>query len=216
MAREASVQPRRGRSATNVSELLSDAIREELSQQGWPSGSELEGDAIPDTMGRRRRAALDGALLREGVSLLPARRPLVLASEAPVSEALHAMQREHRGAVVITEDGTMGSRLVGIFTERDVLLRVVDRGRDPASMRIAEVMTRDPEHLPLESTIAWVLNKMCVGGFRHVPIVDEAGRPVFVVSVRDVVELLVEAFPHEVLNLPVEYGADRQRAREGA
>ena len=118
--------------------------------------------------------------------------------------------------MVVTADGTTRTRLVGIFTERDVLLRVVDRGRNPVTLRLAEVMTAEPECLPQESTIAWVLNKMCVGGFRHVPVVDEAGRPVFVVSVRDVVEFLVEAFPREVLNLPLEYGADRQRDREGA
>jgi CBS domain-containing protein len=52
---------------------------------------------------------------------------------------------------------------------------------------------------------------MSVGGFRHVPIVDERGRPAGVVSVRDVVDLLVEAFPAEILNR----GGDRQSEREG-
>ena len=52
---------------------------------------------------------------------------------------------------------------------------------------------------------------MSVGGFRHVPIVDAEGRPVHVVSVRDVVEFLVEAFPQEVLNR----GGDRTSEREG-
>jgi CBS domain-containing protein len=55
---------------------------------------------------------------------------------------------------------------------------------------------------------------MSVGGFRHVPVVDGEHRPAFVVSVRDVVEYLVEAFPREVLNLPV--GKAAQQAREGA
>jgi CBS domain-containing protein len=166
--------------------------------------------------GEGRRRVFDNALLRESVNGLPARRPIVLSGDASVTDAIRAMQREHRGAVVVTADGTPQTRLVGIFTERDVLLRVVDRGRNPATLRLAEVMTMGPECLPQESTIAWVLNKMCVGGFRHVPVVDQAGRPVFVVSVRDVVEFLVEAFPREVLNLPLDYGADRQRDREGA
>ncbi len=96
-----------------------------------------------------------------------------------------------------------------------MLFRVVDRGRNPATLPLAEVMTPDPEALSVRSTVAYALNKMCVGGFRHVPVVDEEHRPAFVVSVRDVEELLVEAFPREVLNLPVE-GKKSQKAREGA
>jgi len=61
-----------------------------------------------------------------------------------------------------------------------------------------------------------VLNKMAVGGFRHVPVVDADGRPVFVVSVRDVVEFLVDFFPNDVLNLPPEYGPPKSSKREGA
>ncbi len=177
---------------------------------------DLEGGSPRRASGRETRGGFDKRLLEEPLSVLPARRPLVLGRDASVTEAIREMQREHRGAVVITEDGTAGSRLTGIFTERDVLLRVADRGRNPATLRLAEVMTVEPERLPEESSIAWVLNKMCVGGFRHVPVVDAEGRPVFVISVRDVVELLVESFPREVLNLPLEYGADRQRSREGA
>jgi len=177
---------------------------------------DLDGGASRRGPGTEARAQFDKRLLREPLSVLPARPPLVFGREASVTDAIREMQREHRGVVVITEDGTAGSRLTGIFTERDVLLRVADRGRNPATLRLAEVMTADPERLPEESSIAWVLNKMCVGGFRHVPVVDANDRPVFVISVRDVVEFLVESFPREVLNLPLEYGADRQRSREGA
>jgi len=214
MAPNASRPPSAG--LAGLPEGSPEGLREEVSQQIAADEAELEDETASSTRSRRRRAGLDGALLCESVSLLPARKPIVLAPDAAVSDALRAMQHEHRGAVVVTRDGTASSPLCGIFTERDVLLRVVERGHDPAHLRLGDVMTPDPERLPLESTIAWVLNKMCVGGFRHVPVVDEADRPVFVVSVRDVVELLVEAFPREVLNLPVEYGADRQRAREGA
>jgi CBS domain-containing protein len=121
------------------------------------------------------------------------------------------MQSEHRGVVLVSEDGTMHSRVVGIFTERDVLFRIVDQGRNPATLPLADVMTVDPECLRDDQTIAEVLRMMSVGGFRHVPIVDAEGRPVHVVSVRDVVEFLVEAFPREVLNR----GGDRTSEREG-
>ena len=73
-----------------------------------------------------------------------------------------------------------------------------------------------PVSLPLAASVAWVLNKMSVGGFRHVPVIDEEGHLAFVVSVRDIVQFLVEAFPSEILNLPPEYGAAHPQQREGA
>jgi CBS domain-containing protein len=158
----------------------------------------------------------DGALLQEPLKNLVTRRPIVFPASASVTDAVRAMQRERRGCILITADGTPATRLVGIFTERDVLYRIVDRGRNPVDLPVGDVMTTEPEALPAEASIAWVLNKMAVGGFRHVPVVDEKGRPVFVVSVRDVVEFLVDFFPGDVLNLPPEYGPPKSTKREGA
>jgi CBS domain-containing protein len=158
----------------------------------------------------------DARLLRESLRVLPTRHPLVFSPRHTATEAVRAMQKEHRGVVLVTDDGTMETPVVGIFTERDVLLRIVDRGRNPATLPLGEVMTRNPETLALDASVAWVLNRMCVGGFRHVPVVDKQGRPAFVVSVRDVVEFLVDRFPREVLTLPPEFGADVTRTREGA
>lgn len=176
----------------------------------------LQGDEAYYDEGPDRRRGFDASLLGRSLKTLPARAPLVHAPGDSVTEAIRAMQREQRGCVLITQDGTAQSRLLGIFSERDVLYRIVDRGRNPATLGLGEVMTPDPESLPEEATVAWVLNKMAVGGFRHVPVVDADGRPVFVVSVRDVVEFLVEFFPSEVLNLPPEFGAPRSLEREGA
>jgi CBS domain-containing protein len=170
---------------------------------------EAEG-SVPST------GSFDASLLRESVRVLPARHPLLFAPHHSVTEAMRAMQKEHRGVVLVTEDGSIQSRVIGIFSERDVLFRVVDGGRNPMTLSLSEVMTRDPECVPVEANVAWVLNKMSVGGFRHVPVVDKTGRPVFVVSVRDVVELLVERFPREVGNLPPTFGGDVPRDREGA
>ncbi|MBW2273619.1 MAG: CBS domain-containing protein [Deltaproteobacteria bacterium] len=158
----------------------------------------------------------DARLLRAPISLLKSRVPIVLSESDCVADAVREMQSQHRGVVLISEDGSRQSRLTGIFTERDVLLRVVERGRNLDRLSLGEVMVRDPEALPQDAPLAWALNKMSVGGFRHVPAVDGHGRPVFVVSVKDVVEFLVEAFPREVLNLPPEFGRQRYRERDGA
>ena len=165
---------------------------------------------------RRVSEGFDAGLLREPLSVISSQRPLVLKPDATVTDAMRAMQREHRGCVLVTDDGTPESKLLGIFTERDVLFRIVDKGRNPAALPVGQVMTPDPENLSVHATVAYLLNKMSVGGFRHVPVVDDEHRPVCVISVRDVVAFLVEAFPREVLNLPSEPGPAAPRAREGA
>lgn len=173
----------------------------------------LDDDPYFEPRKERRRFGVD--LLREPLTELPVRPALVLAPDATVTDAVRAMQREHRGCVLITDDGTLQSKLTGIFTERDVLFRIVDRGRNPATLPLGQVMTPDPEVLPLRSSVAYALNKMSLGGFRHIPVVDEEHRPRFVIAVRDIVEFLVQAFPSEVLNLPPE-SSPSPRAREGA
>jgi CBS domain-containing protein len=158
----------------------------------------------------------DSNLLREPLSVLPHGKLILLSPHDTVTEAVRTMQAEHRGYVLVTRDGSPETEVVGIFTERDVLLRIVDRGRNPATLPLGEVMTEEPETLPVSASIAYLLNKMSVGGFRHVPVVDEQGHPVFVVAVRDVVELLVKSFPREILNLR-EFDAPKiPKAREGA
>jgi CBS domain-containing protein len=164
----------------------------------------------------RRRGSFDASLLRAPVSALPLHGALTVSPSTVVTQAMRAMQNEHRGCVVVTDDGTKDSKLIGIFTERDVLFRIVDRGRNPAALPIGEVMTPDPETLSVRSAVAYALNKMSVGGFRHIPVVDDEHRPEYVISVRDVVEFLVERFPREILNLPMGPHALYHRAREGA
>ena len=163
----------------------------------------------------RKGLTFDSDLLREPLQSLPVRQPVVFATSDTVTEAMRAMPQEHRGCVIVTDDGTPSSKLLGIFPERDVLFRIVDQGRNPATLPLADVMTADPEVLPNNSTVAHALNKMSLGGFRHIPVVDEEHRPTFVVSVRDVVDYLVEAFPREVFNLPEQDGTG-PRTREGA
>jgi CBS domain-containing protein len=164
----------------------------------------------------RNSGGFDATALREPLSVLPTNAPICFKGSDAVSEAMRAMQREHRGCVLITEDGTPRTRLIGIFTERNILMSIIDRGRNPANLPLEEVMVKDPESLGADASVAWVLNKMSVGGFRHVPVVDDEGRPVILVSVRDVVEYLVQAFPSEILNLPPEFGVERYQNRDGA
>lgn len=158
----------------------------------------------------------DARLLQEPVTVLSTRSPLIFSEGTATSEAMRAMQAEHRGVVLVTSDGTANTPLSGIFTERDILLRVINRGRNPAETPLADVMSHEPEFLQADARVAWVLNMMAVGGFRHVPVVNLRGCPIAVISVRDIVEFLVEAFPNEILNLPPDFGVRKDIPRDGA
>jgi len=163
-----------------------------------------------------RRRSFDAKLLQEPLTLLPSRPPLALSETATVKDAMQAMRRHHRGCILITEDGTVRSPLTGIFTERDVLLKIIDSGRNPTTVPLREVMTREPESLPIDAKLAWALNMMSVGGFRHLPVTNDRRWPAFILSVRDIVEFLVESFPAEILNLPPDFGREQGRSRDGA
>lgn len=97
-----------------------------------------------------------------------------------VGEAARLMKEGEFSAVMVVEDGG----LVGIFTERDALFRVVAEGRDVQTTRLSEVMTRTPHAIHPDRPFEDALHLMHVNGFRHVPVVED-GRPVGMVSARD-------------------------------
>ncbi len=141
---------------------------------------------------------LEGALLSDTVKLLAPSEPIRFPAEATVHEAVTKMVANRRAAVVIVDEE---GRLIGIFTERDVLTRVVGQGRDLHRTTLGEVMTRDPEALSPQDRICYAINRMNNAGYRTVPLVDAERRPIGVVTINDVVKWLAGIFPEAVLNL---------------
>jgi CBS domain-containing protein len=137
-----------------------------------------------------------GMLLKSRLSQLHLAAPIFVDADATVVAAVNAMNEQRTGCVLVQRDG----KLVGIFTERDILTKVIFREGN-RTITVDSVMTKDPETLQGNQTIACALNKMSVGGYRHIPIV-ERGKAVGVVSIRDLVDFLVELFPEGVLNMP--------------
>ena len=101
----------------------------------------------------KREGIFDVSLLRQPVGSLPVRRAVTVSPNTTVTLAMRAMQYEHRGCVIVTDDGTHNSKLPGIFTERDVLFRIVDRWRTPASLPIGYVTATDLETRSAPSAI---------------------------------------------------------------
>ena len=154
----------------------------------------------------------DERMLRRPLSTLGLRTPVVVETHTSALEAINRMVEARAGCALVVR----GTKLKGIFTERDILTRVISAGLDPAKAPLRKVMTAKPECLRTSDAIAYALNKMSLGGYRHVPLVDKSGAPVGIVSVKDIVNYLVAFFPDSVLNLPVVPRADVAREREGA
>ena len=112
------------------------------------------------------------------------------APDTSIIEAVRLMKQRHVGALMVVE----ADRLVGILSERDVVFRVVAEGLDPETTRVANVMTANPETIRPDKPFAHALHIMCEGGFRHVPVVDGAGRAVGMVSARDALDLEEQEF----------------------
>ena len=156
-------------------------------------------------------ADLESALLLETLNNVTTQPPLVVDADATLAETIGRMREGLRGCALVIDDG----RLVGIFTERDVLMRVVGRPIDFERAAIRDYMTRDPVTLPSDSSVAFALNRMLIEGFRHIPLVDQHGHPTGVVSMRLLIEYLSDFFNRDLLNLPPEPRASF-RNREGA
>ena len=111
-----------------------------------------------------------------------------------VREAARLMKSHNVGAILVVED----DKLVGVFTERDALFRVVSEGRDASTTELGAVMTQNPRTVEADSAFSLALQMMYEGGFRNVPVVEN-GRPVGLVSARDALGPELKEFVYEML-----------------
>jgi CBS domain-containing protein len=145
----------------------------------------------------------------ESVSRLHPTPPRMVRPTQTVAEAVTLMRHEDIGCVLVGDD----HKVVGIFTERDLMRRVMAPGK-PLTVPVSECMTPNPVTVHSKEPIGGVVRRMEEGGYRHLPVVDE-GKPVGILSVNRIVHYLVEHFPGTVYNLPPDPGAVQQE-REGA
>ena len=122
-----------------------------------------------------------------GQTLVTARR------DTSVRAAAVAMAEQSVGAILVVDDS---GRLIGLFTERDALNRVVARGLDPEQTPLAAVMTDKLQTATPDKTLGHALHLMFEGGFRHLPVVED-GRPVGMVSARNALGLEILQFERE-------------------
>jgi CBS domain-containing protein len=145
----------------------------------------------------------------EGVGSAYPDQPLAATVTDTVGQVMQLLRAQRTGAMLICD----GEKLVGIFTERDAL-KLMAQGAD-LSVPVSQVMSREPATIPSNATVGQAIGVMAEGGYRHLPIVDDSGRPTGVVAVHGIVHYLVDHFPETVYNLPPDPKA-APREREGA
>jgi CBS domain-containing protein len=145
-------------------------------------GADLAGGDVP-----QEATSFHGRLLGEHLDDLGAPAPIIVGPDTPVDAAIARMQEAEADCVLVVSD----DRLVGIFTDRDAVAKAA--GKPLNSFRVRDFMTPDPVVLRHDDPIAVAIHKMAVGGFRHIPIVED-GRPTGVVTARDVFHHLAQQF----------------------
>jgi CBS domain-containing protein len=125
-------------------------------------------------------------------TLMDPRKLILVPGSMTVREAAKLMKSKHYGAVLVTA----GDELLGIFTERDAVFRVIAAGLDPETTPLANVMTKEPKTITPDKTFGHAMLLMHEGGFRHVPVLED-GKLVGMVSSRNALDPDLEEFVFE-------------------
>ena len=149
-------------------------------------------------------------LMIDSVGRLHPAPPLHVNPRQTVAEAVALMRREKMGSILVCQD----QQVEGIFTERDLMKRILAVGK-PLTTPVANCMTPHPIAVHPKDSIATAVRRMEEGGYRHLPVVNDAGKPVGILSAKRIIHYLVEHFPATIYNLPPDPGAVPQE-REGA
>jgi CBS domain-containing protein len=133
----------------------------------------------------RTGSDVERSLLSDKVVLLLPRKPIVVPPTTLVHEVLQMFVERSIGCVLVIED----DRLIGIFTERDAVVRIGANIDELGDHAVGEFMTPNPETIELDAQIAYALQRMDVGGYRHLPVMSDE-RVVGVISIRDILQYL--------------------------
>ena len=117
---------------------------------------------------------------------------------ATLASVVDEMKAKGRGAVLVEENGA----LVGIFTERDLLNRVDHRDAQWLGAAVRDVMTPLPMVIRREDSLAEAVRRLIQGRRRHLPVVDDKGAVLGMISIRDILSYIAGRFPEEMMNLP--------------
>ena len=132
--------------------------------------------------------AVERGLLNDHLDMLSPNSPVTVAPDMPTRDVIRLMVDSNIGCVLVTED----EKMVGIFSERDALLKLNTEAAELGDRPVSEFMTTNVDTLDSHAKIAFAVHRMDLGSYRHVPITGEDGKPTGIISVRDILRYITE------------------------
>ena len=155
----------------------------------------IDGDDLCDACGQPlvnidlSASELEQTITRETIKSLKPHAPIAIGPATSVRDAIQKLVENRIGCLLVKE----GEKLLGIFTERDVLNRISENP-DAMDRPVPEFMTKSPTTATMVDSIAYALHAMDLGGYRHLPIMNAEGKPVGIISIRDILGYLCDRF----------------------
>lgn len=148
--------------------------------------SSLTQDDVPQAT-----TPIELSLMEESIECLQPAEAVSVSGDTSVMAAIDIMREKGIGCLLVTDEG---GRLSGILTERDLLYKVAGEALDLNRCTVARFMTPKPETLQPDQLLACALHHMMVGDYRHLPLTDDHGRPVGIISSHDVISFIESRF----------------------
>lgn len=163
--------------------------------------SEIDINMAIRSMNTSQYGVIDSEFLERSVGTLAPALPVCVVVETTIHSVLMELKSYKVGCVLVVDDD---GKLIGIFSERDFVLKVFNCGKDLNSCLVGDFMTKEPVSVLPEISIAYALNLMSQGGFRHLPMVDQDNIPVGIISVKDIVDAIGDSFVDDLLNFSLD------------
>jgi len=125
-------------------------------------------------------------------------RFIILNEMVSLRDVIENIKIHHIGCVLLENN----NEISGIFTERDIVRKIVGNRHNLETEKVKDYMTRNPDVLYKNDLIGFALNKMINGGYRHIPIINEENKPIGIITMQDIINHLGNYFYEDIVNLP--------------
>ncbi len=136
-------------------------------------------------------------LFQRPINVLSMPGIIKLDQNSSIEKAIKQMSEKEITSIIVTEN----NKLIGIVTEKDFFKKVLGQNLDIKKNTLQKIMTKDPVTLHANDSIAYILTNMKLGGYQHIPILDSDDAPISVITIREVIDYVVDFFPKELINI---------------
>ena len=152
-----------------------------------------------EALGHEEEPGMKEAIkIQDPISAMTLSKPTIIDLGTNLRHVLDKMQENKINCILTLQGGLLG----GILTERDILLKVTGKGFDLDLTTIDEFITSNPESVTPDDPLAYALNKMYIGGFRNVPVVNDELYPIGIIGITDIIASIADYFHGDIINLP--------------